>query len=79
MNSNHVIDSWIAQLHLDAHRGAGPGRVAVEPAPLILETGPAAESISPPARTRGRRLPVGVWSRDGASRRGAGRPCLSVG
>jgi hypothetical protein len=78
MNSHHVINGWIAQLSLDARRGAGRSSTAVEPVSPSLGDPPAVEAVSP-ARTRGRLLPVRAWGRDGWSRRAVGGPCLSLG
>jgi hypothetical protein len=78
MNSNHVINGWIAQLSRDAHRGTGHSLVAVEPATPILDEGPAAETIVP-NKPRGRLLPARAWGRDGSARRTVGGPCLSLG
>jgi hypothetical protein len=91
MNSNHVINGWLAQLSVDARRGAGRSRAAVEPASSVLDLSiavepappaldhPVAAEPIPPTRTRGRLLPGRVWGRDGAPRRAVGAPCLSLG
>jgi hypothetical protein len=91
MNTNHVINGWLAQLSVDARRRAGGGRaprepasstvdfsVAVEPSASTVDLSVAVEPASP-ARTRGRLLPARVWGRDGAPRRAVGGPCLSLG
>jgi hypothetical protein len=87
MNSNHIINGWVAQLRVDARRGVDRSRGAAWPASPTVDDVVAAEPASPaldhpaavaPARTRGRLLPVPVWGRGGASRRAVGGPCLSL-
>jgi hypothetical protein len=91
MNSNHVINGWLAQLSVNARREAGRSRAGVEPASPVLDLSIAVQPASPalevpmaaepiaPTRTRGRLLPGRVWGRDGAPRRAVGGPCLSLG
>jgi hypothetical protein len=53
MNSNHVINGWVAQLRVDARRGGRRSRTAVEPgapaAPAValsLGAQPAAPAVA---------------------------------
>jgi hypothetical protein len=79
MNSERIINGWIAQLNLDA-RDRGANRHP--PVARLVPMAPAIEATAQPAlpaRPRARRLPVRAWAREGARRRALGQPCLSLG
>ena len=79
MNSDHVINGWIAQLSLDARgRRAERRPRTASPAPLSENVEVTAQPALP-ARPRARLLPVRGWARDGGPARALGRPCLVGG
>jgi hypothetical protein len=83
MNTDHVINGWVAQLSVDARRGDAQRTIRAPQtavAPVALVSAAPTEPVLPaaPIRTRGRLLPVRARGRDGSSRRGVGQPCLSV-
>ena len=69
MNSQHIINGWIAQLNLDArNRGADRRPPVAMPVPMAPAVEAAAQPALP-ARPRARRLPVRPRARGGAPRR----------
>ena len=78
MNSDHVINGWIAQLNLDARNRGAARRLRAAPAPLPAVVEATAQPALP-ARPRARLLPVRAWARDGAPGRGLAEGCLALG
>lgn len=80
MNTDHLINGWVAQLSLDARRTEAQRTMrtpeaAVAPVLATIATEPVQLA---PARTRGHLLSARARRRDGASRRGTAQPCLTV-
>jgi hypothetical protein len=82
MNSQHVIDGWIAQLSFDARgRSAERSRRA---APVLVAAAPVDDAVGAvipeePSRPRPRRRTGRVWAREGRPGRAIAGPCLGLG
>jgi hypothetical protein len=85
MNSQHVINGWIAQLSFDARdrraeRTRGPAQA---PAPVLVASAPIGDAVAvgpeEPSRPRPRRRSGRAWTREGRVGRAIAGPCLGLG
>lgn len=77
-NSNRIINSWLAQLNLDA-RDRTMTRIPLAASAAVAPSERAGELVSSPARLRPR-WPAGrVRGHRDSARPGLSRPCLGLG